>query len=98
MSQTTCNSALSQLRVRSHEDMEPTNIAWISTPTGVLATILDTHGRVWAVRIDKAIGLRTEFTVTMLCAEAGSYRSHNHVATLAEGQEWCYKQLRSVDA
>lgn len=77
--------------------MEPTNIAWISTPTGVLATIPDTHGRLWAMRIDKAIGQRTAFTVTMLCAEAGLYRSYNNLATLAEAQEWCCKQLRSVD-
>lgn len=45
--------------------MEPTNIAWTSTPTGVLATIPDRHGRVWVVRIDKAMGVRTTFTVTM---------------------------------
>jgi len=78
--------------------MEPTNIAWASTPTGVLATISDTHGRVWDVRIDKAMDVRTGYTVTMLCAEAGSYRSYNNVATLVEAQQLCCKQLRSVDA
>ena len=60
------------------------NIAWTSTPTGVRAAIPDTLGRVWDVRIDKANDVRAGFTVTMLCAEAGSYRSYNNRAIALE--------------
>jgi hypothetical protein len=78
--------------------MEPGYITWSSTPTGWLAMIRDAHGRTWAVSISRSEGQRMQLTVTMLCREAGLYRSNNMAQTFSEAQEWCYEQLGLTDA
>ena len=73
--------------------MEPGNITWTTTPTGWQAMIRDVHGRIWAVSISRSEGHRMQLVVTMLCREAGMYRSSNMAQTFSEAQQWCYEQL-----
>jgi len=73
--------------------MEPEYITWATTSTGWQARIRDAQGRIWAVSISRSEGQRMQLTVTMLCREAGLYRSYNMAQTFSEAQKWCYEQL-----